>query len=160
MYHALLANRYLTSRVIPLVAVAAVGLCVALVIIVVSVMSGFLEEVRSSGRTLIGDVVISAPIDGIPAYEQLVETLEAEPVVAAAAPVVDGWGLLRMPYPDVGAKDTQPVQFWGVDPARYAAVTDYGDSLYWAPPAEGAELSETDFRARLIDAIGTGGLAD
>ncbi|MHC4710062.1 MAG: hypothetical protein ACYTA3_06480 [Planctomycetota bacterium] len=50
MYHALLTNRYLTSRVIPLIAVAAVALCVALVIIVVSVMTGFLDMVRSSGR--------------------------------------------------------------------------------------------------------------
>ena len=35
MYAALLANRYLTSRIIPLIAVGAVALCVALVIIVV-----------------------------------------------------------------------------------------------------------------------------
>ena len=57
MYHALLTNRYLTSRVIPLIAVAAVALCVALVIIVVSVMTGFLDMVKSSGRKLMGDVV-------------------------------------------------------------------------------------------------------
>ena len=59
MYHALLTNRYLTSRVIPLIAVAAVAMCVALVIIVVSVMTGFLDMVKSSGRPLMGDVVVS-----------------------------------------------------------------------------------------------------
>ncbi len=158
MYHALLANRYLTSRVIPLVAVAAVGLCVALVIIVVSVMSGFLEEVRSSGRTLVGDVVISAPVDGIPGYDRLVTELERDPLVAAACPVVDGWGLLRMPYPAEGAKDTQPVQFWGVDPARFAAVTGYGETLHWAPPDDGVELGERDFRGRLLENVGRDGL--
>ena len=49
MYVALLANRYLTSRIIPWIAVAAVALCVALVVIVVSVMSGFLDMLRTSG---------------------------------------------------------------------------------------------------------------
>ena len=57
MYAPLLANRYLTSRIIPMIAATAVALCVALVIIVVSVMTGFLDMVRTSGKTLIGDVV-------------------------------------------------------------------------------------------------------
>ncbi|MCA9286572.1 MAG: hypothetical protein KDA22_15210, partial [Phycisphaerales bacterium] len=66
MYHALLTNRYLTTRIIPLIAVAAVALCVALVIIVVSVMSGFLDMLRSSGRRLMGDVVVTYPVRGLP----------------------------------------------------------------------------------------------
>jgi lipoprotein-releasing system permease protein len=64
-----LANRYLTSRIIPLIAVAAVALCVALVVIVVSVMSGFLDMLKSSGRTLMGDVVINYPVRGLPWYD-------------------------------------------------------------------------------------------
>ena len=92
MYHALLTNRYLTSRVIPLIAVAAVALCVALVIIVVSVMTGFLNMVRDSGRTLMGDVVISYPVTGIPHYERLIERIEELPEAQAATPVVDSWG--------------------------------------------------------------------
>ena len=87
MYHVLLTNRYLTTRVIPLIAVAAVALCVALVIIVVSVMSGFLEMVKNSGRTLMGDVVVSYSIRGIPRYERLIERIEALPEAAAATPV-------------------------------------------------------------------------
>ena len=83
MYHALLANRYLTSRVIPLIAVAAVALCVALVIMVVSVMTGFLDMVRSSGRTLMGDVIISYSSGAIPYYERLIDRLETLPDVAA-----------------------------------------------------------------------------
>ena len=59
MYQSRLTIRYLTSRFIPLIAVAAVALCVALVIVVVSVMTGFLNMVQSSGRTLMGDVVES-----------------------------------------------------------------------------------------------------
>ena len=147
MYHALLANRYLTSRVIPMVAVGAVALCVALVIIVVSVMTGFLDMVRSSGRTLMGDVIVAYPVNGIPHYERLIARIEALPEAKAATPVVDGWGLLRMPYPVGRRKDTKSVQFWAIEPAGFARVTGYDDTLYWRPPTD--EVSETDFRREL-----------
>ena len=123
MYHALLSNRYLTSRVIPMVAVGAVALCVALVIIVVSVMTGFLDMVRSSGRTLMGDVIVAYPVNGIPHYERLIARIEALPEAEAATPVVDGWGLLRMPYPVGARKDSKAVQFWAIEPAGFARVT-------------------------------------
>jgi lipoprotein-releasing system permease protein len=131
MYHALLTNRYLTSRVIPLIAVAAVALCVALVIIVVSVMTGFLDMVRSSGRTLMGDVIISFPVAGIPHYKRLIERIEQLSEAEAATPVVDSWGLLRMPYPEGPSKETETVQFWGIEPAGFARVTGYDDTIYW-----------------------------
>ena len=94
MYQTLLTTRYLTSRVIPLIAVAAVALCVALVIVVVSVMTGFLDMVQSAGRTLMGDVIISYGISGLPHYEELQVKLEEDPNILGATPIVDGWGLL------------------------------------------------------------------
>jgi lipoprotein-releasing system permease protein len=132
MYHALLTNRYLTSHVIPLIAVAAVALCVTLVIVVVSVMTGFLNMVKNSGRSLMGDVVVTYPVTGIPHYEALIERITALPEADAAAPVIESWGLLRMPYPMGPNKQTETVQVWGVD-ERFADVTGYADSLYWKP---------------------------
>lgn len=126
MYHALLANRYLTSRVIPLIAVAAVALCTALVIIVVSVMSGFVEMVRSAGKTLIGDVVVMAPVTGMPHYERLVNAFEALDVADAASPSVDAYGLLQMPY-----GGTRVVTVWGIEPQSFAEVTRFDDTLVW-----------------------------
>src|SRR5262245_2904028 len=131
VYHALLTNRYLTSRVIPLIAVAAVALCVALVIIVVSVMTGFLNMVKSSGRTLMGDVVVSYSTSGIPYYQRLIDRIQQLPEAAAATPVVDGVGLLRMPYPEGPDKHVEQIQFWGIEPISFAAVTGYQNSLYW-----------------------------
>lgn len=119
------------SRVIPLIAIAAVGLCVALVIVVVSVMTGFLDMVQSAGKTLMGDVIITYGVSGIPHYETLVEKLEEDPSVVAATPIVDGWGLLRMPYPDTNAKQSETVQVWGIDPESFTRVTGFNDSLQW-----------------------------
>lgn len=151
MYHALLTNRYLTSRVIPLIAVAAVALCVALVIMVVSVMTGFLDMVRSSGRTLMGDVIIAYPTSGIPYYERLVDRLKELPEVEAASPIVDSWGLLKMPYPQGPNKETESVQVWGIEPESFAQVTDYAKTLYWRSNTadELAEMRPDDFRLRL-----------
>ncbi len=136
MYQTLLTTRYLTSRVIPLIAVAAVALCVALVIVVVSVMSGFLNMVQSSGKTLMGDVIITYGISGIPHYGTLIEHLEKDEKVLAASPVVDGWGLLRMPYPDSEAKQSETVQVWGIDPVSFAKVTSYDESFQWETPTK------------------------
>jgi lipoprotein-releasing system permease protein len=154
MYHALLTNRYLTSRVIPLIAVAAVALCVALVIMVVSVMTGFLDMVRDSGRTLMGDVIISYPVSGIPYYDRLLKRIEDLPQVAAASPIVDTWGLLKMPYPDGPNKETQTVQVWGIEPESFAQVTGFADTLYWRTntPDELAEMGTDDLRVRLNEA--------
>ena len=151
MYHVLLTNRYLTSRVIPLIAVAAVALCVALVIIVVSVMTGFLDMVRSSGRILMGDVIVAYPVSGIPYYERLIERIESLPETGAATPVVDSWGLLKMPYPDGPNKETETVQVWGIEPEGFARVTGYGDALYWRThtPRELAEMRQDDPRRLL-----------
>ncbi len=148
MYHTLLTNRYLTSRVIPFIAVAAVALCVALVIIVVSVMTGFLDMVRSSGRTLMGDVIVSYSLTGIPYYQRLITHIKKLPGEPTATPVVDSWGLLKMPYPAGDHKETETVQVWGIEPEGFAQVTGYADALYWRPydPRELADMAGNDPR--------------
>jgi len=159
MYHALLTNRYLTTRVIPLIAVAAVAMCVALVIIVVSVMTGFLEMVKDSGRTLIGDVIVSYQIRGMPYYDRLIDRLEKIPDVAAATPVVESLGLLKMPYPDGEEKQVEMVQVWGIEPEGFGRVTGFLDTLYWRPPTadELEEMSDDDFRRRWLADVGEAG---
>lgn len=129
MYQSLLTNRYLTTRVIPLIAVAAVALCTALVIIVVSVMSGFVNMVRDAGKTLLGDVVISYSIQGLAHYDELILRIEALPEASAASPLVEMFGLLELPY---GA--AQGVQVFGIEPISFDQVTGYAASLYWKTP--------------------------
>jgi lipoprotein-releasing system permease protein len=99
-------------------------------------MSGFLNMVQSSGRTLMGDVIISYGISGIPHYAELINRLEQDPNVLASTPIVDGWGLLRMPYPDSEAKQSETVQVWGIEPISFAKVTSYDNSLQWETPTE------------------------
>lgn len=133
MYQPLLANRYLSSRIIPLIAVGAVALCVALVIIVVSVMSGFLDMLLSSGRTLMADVIVRSGDAGLPYYEDLIEEIEGLPEAAAATPVVESFGLLKLPYED----QTEGVQVWGIEPESFGRVVDFEQTLEWRETPEG-----------------------
>lgn len=142
MYQPLLANRYLVSRIIPLIAVAAVALCVALVIIVVSVMSGFLDMLLSSGRTLMADVIVRYAHPGLPHYERLIDEIEALPEAAGATPVIENFGLLKLPYDD----RTEGVQVWGIDPESFARVVDLERTLVWrtTPPIVESYLASFD----------------
>ena len=73
VYQALLTRRYLSSKVMPLLAALAVMLCCAMELIVWSVMGGFLVMLMDSGRTLIGDVEISHDNTGLAYYQDLID---------------------------------------------------------------------------------------
>jgi lipoprotein-releasing system permease protein len=156
VYAVQLANRYLTSRIIPLIAVGAVALCVALVVIVVSVMSGFLDMLKSSGRTLMGDVVINYPVRGLPWYDELIQEIGKLPEAEAATPLIDTYGLVRMPYPPGADKEVVTANVWGIEPQGFERVTDFSRSLYWKPPtdeAAAAAMAADDPRRMLAPQI-------
>ncbi len=154
MYAALLSNRYLTSRLIPFIAIAAVALCVALVVTVVSVMTGFLNMLKDSGRQIVGDVIVSSGIGGMPYADEFVSDLRGLSTVQGASALIDTIGLLRMPYPRGDQKEITHVQVWAVDPVSLATVTDYANDLYWKPPADeaAAEAMAADDPRRHLDA--------
>ncbi|MEC9374423.1 MAG: FtsX-like permease family protein [Planctomycetota bacterium] len=128
MYQALLTRRYLTARVMPLLAVLAVMLCTAMVLVVWSVMAGFLNMLLASGRTLMGDVQITWPVVGMPYYMELIEDLEADPSVAAATATIEAQGLLAF---ENGSQ--AGVTVVGVNGESYDKVTNYGETLWWKP---------------------------
>lgn len=128
MYQALLTRRYLTSKLMPLLAMAAVMLSVATILITWSVMGGFLKTLLTSGRTLIGDAYIVWPNVGFAHYDDLVDRLEADPRIAAAAPVVETYGMVQLPDDRV-----ELIQVYGVEVDSYSAVTGFGDTLWWKP---------------------------
>src|SRR5688572_22013213 len=128
VYQALLTRRYLTHRIMPLLAAMAVLLCTATELIVWSVMGGFLKTLVEAGRELSGDATIAWPLSGFGHYDDLIARLEKDPTVAAAAPIVETFGLVLLP-------DGRPahVNVRGVEPASYARVTNYAQSLHWRP---------------------------
>jgi lipoprotein-releasing system permease protein len=145
MYQALLVLRFLTTRIMPIIAVLAVALCVTLVIVVVSVMTGFLEMLRDSGKRLVGDVIIHVPTVGMPYYRDLIADIEQLPEAEAASPLIETLGLIKMPYGPQGKGSIEGVQVWAVEPESLSRVLDFQKLLYWrAPSTEEAERMAAD----------------
>lgn len=122
-----------------MLAVLAVMLCTAMVLIVWSVMGGFLSMLLGSGRQMVGDVTLAWPIVGIGYYDEFIDDLEAHPSVSRATPTIEALGLLQLPGGEI-----RQVQVIGVDPNGYDAVTGYYDRVYWAPLDE--PLADDDLK--------------
>jgi len=104
----------------------AVMLCTAMVIIVMSVMGGFLDMLQTSAKQLTGDVIVSNfSLSGFPHYEQMMLEIEELPEVEAATPMVRSFGLLQM------GNRTQPVLVEGIDAETFTKVVPYQASLHW-----------------------------
>lgn len=92
----LLTGKYLIKRRLAWVSLAAVALCVALVLIVLSVMGGWLQMFRGSFKTMTGDLIVSRSQVGFGYYEEMIAGIEKLPEVEAAVPVIETAGLLRI----------------------------------------------------------------
>jgi len=137
MYKLTLILKYLRRKLAPLFAAAAVMLCTAMVIIVISVMGGFLEMMKSAVKTLTGQVVVHADIVGFANYEELADALRALPEVNAVTPLVRVPALLKLDG------EVQPVQVVGIDPETYNQVTKFNDTHYWSESHIQSELNES-----------------
>ena len=134
VYKLLLAWKYLRRKLAPLFAAMAVTLCTAMTVIVISVMGGFLDTLRDAARGVTGDLIVLGGLQGFPAYDGLVDALEAHPEIDAAVPVLETFGLLKI------LRGTDPVQVQGVDLDALEGVIAVRDTLLW---------DEADRRERL-----------
>ncbi len=128
MYQVLLTRKYLTSKIMPLLAMVAVMLSVATVLVTWSVMGGFLRSLLDSGRVLVGDVAITWPATGFAHYDDLIDMLEADDLVIAGAPVIESFAMIQLPDDRAEA-----VYVKGVEPDSFDRVTGFVDHLWWRP---------------------------
>jgi lipoprotein-releasing system permease protein len=128
MYKLMLAKRYFFKRRISLLAIAAIALCVFIVVVVMSVMIGLVNDFKGKNHLYSGDCVVhSDSMVGFAHYEDFVRELEGEKFVCGVSPVIEGFGLLRQP----GEDENIVIQVRGVDPVKHSAATGFGDTLYY-----------------------------
>lgn len=126
MYKLALILKYLRRKLGPMFAALAVMLCTAMVIIVISVMGGFLDMLRDSAKQLTGDVsVISQSLTGFAYYEDLTQRLESLPEVEAVTSVVNAFGMINL------YGQTKGVNLMGIDPASFTRIVPYEKTLQW-----------------------------
>ncbi len=127
MYKLTLIIRYLLKRRITHFAVLTVALCVFIVVVVMTVMNGLVEEFKQKNHEFVGDYVIGTQsLVGFPYYEELMEELERTEYVEAVSPVVRNYALLRPQY-----DREQYVELMGIDPVLHSQVTNFAQTLYY-----------------------------
>ena len=133
MYKFFLTLRYLRKRRIAYFAIMAVALCVAMVLVVHSVMSGFLDTVRNSSRRLLGDVILEVgSMESFPFYDEFIAELHEQmgDRIVAATPVIINAGLLKL-QGGLEMVRTYMVYINGIRLETYARINSFGDGLYY-----------------------------
>jgi ABC-type lipoprotein release transport system permease subunit len=129
MYKLFLCLRYLWKRVIAYFAVVGVALCVAMMLIVTSVMSGFVDKIETAARGLFGDIVMEPHGQyGIAYHDEWAEYLvEHVPAIEATSPRIYSYGMLRIP----GQKEYRlAVQITGIRFPDICDVTAFEEGLF------------------------------
>ena len=123
--------RYLRAKrrqtfisLISIISVAGVALGVMALIIVLSVMNGFQNDIRSKIIETQAHVILASyDRGGISHWRQVLRYAEAQPGVAAVSPTLANQVMLKH------GQQVQGVMLWGVDPEREARVTSLAKNI-------------------------------
>jgi len=117
--------------VIAYFAVLAVALCVAMMLIVISVMDGFLHKVELAAKGLFGDIVVeSNTLAGLSRYDEFIQDITQGPNkipdVEAASPYISTYGIISVPGNDY----RQAVQVAGIRLPERTKVSNFSKGLF------------------------------
>jgi lipoprotein-releasing system permease protein len=125
MYKTLLIIRYLRKRRIAWVSLIAVTLCTAMVLVVISVMGGWLRMFRDSFHGLTGDIIVQGRSStGFPYYQEMADRISGVKGVTAVVPEIDAYGLLNVQ--DI----REGVSIKGYPATQIGKVNKWPQSLY------------------------------
>ncbi|TFG50660.1 MAG: hypothetical protein E4H40_00860, partial [Candidatus Brocadiia bacterium] len=92
MYKVILAFRYMFRKPISYLAVGAVALCVFIVVVVMTVMSGLVNDFKQKNHEFAGDCVAGTDsLVGFAYYEDFMKILEQSDFVEAVSPVINSY---------------------------------------------------------------------
>jgi lipoprotein-releasing system permease protein len=122
----LLINKYLRKRRIAWVSLVAVTLCTAMVIVVISVMGGWLRMFRESFHGLSADIIVSKQsLGGFPHYQEMIDKIEQIDGVSAAVPMIHTFGLVN-----IASQIQLGVEVTGMPLEKIEKVSHFRESLY------------------------------
>ncbi len=128
MYKIILATRYLLKRRTTYFAVLAVALSVFVVVVVMTVMAGLVNEFKEKNHRFAGDCVVGTEsLVGFAYYEDFVKLMEQQDFVEAVSPAIKSFALKRRR----GSDQDGVVEIMGIDPVRHSQATGFGDTLYY-----------------------------
>ena len=126
MYKLHLILKYLRKRRIAWVSLIAVMLCTMMVLVVISIMGGWVRMFENSFHGLTGDVVVDGDsLAGFANYDKMIERIERLDCVVAAVPTIKTFGLIN-----IGNRKTVGVQVIAFPIEKIGKVNLFPQSLY------------------------------
>jgi len=116
--------RYLRKKKIVFLSIAAAALSVALLIVVASLFTSFINAFEQSAVEALGDIVLAPPIK-FAKYQLFIERVEQVRQVKAATATLSGQGLLHL-----GKGNVRAVKLSGIEVESQARVTGLKQSLH------------------------------
>ncbi|MBW8040517.1 MAG: ABC transporter permease [Planctomycetes bacterium] len=127
MYKIILSIRYLVKRRIAYFAVLAVALCVFIVVVVMTVMTGLVSDFKQKNHRFVGDCVVGTEsLVGFAYYEDFVKKLEQEDIIEGVSAVIKSYALVS-PF---GTERNLGIEIMGIEPVRHSRATGFGQTLY------------------------------
>ncbi|QLG87874.1 lipoprotein-releasing ABC transporter permease subunit [Chitinibacter bivalviorum] len=130
MYELLIGLRYTRAKrrngfisFISLISIVGIALGVAALIIVLSVMNGFQEEVRNRILGMASHITITSPSNTLTHWEDAANRAQQNPHVKGTAPYVLGQGLFT------NGSQVKGVMVRGIDPAEEPKVSEITDKM-------------------------------
>lgn len=143
-YQAHLSRRYLLSRFSALAAFLAITFGVAVILIVLSIMGGYIETLRDTLRGQESHLIVDSPrLYELTNVDRVETLIKGVPNIKATAPFLRALAAYR-------SASFNPCQLRGIDPSKHLEVTGFG--RYTLRPAELKRVLEA-FEARPADPI-------
>ncbi len=128
MYKIKLAIRYFFRRRISYLALGAVALCVFIVVVVMTVMTGLVGDFKKKNHSFTGDCVVGTEsLVGFVYYEDFVKILGATDFVEAVSPVINSFALAN----SEGAEGSVGLEIIGIDPVLHSRATGFAETLHY-----------------------------
>ena len=128
MYKLILAIRYLIKRRITYFALLAVALCVFIVVVVMTVMTGLVSDFKQKNHDFVGDCIVGTEsLVGFAYYEDFMKLLEETDFIEGVSPVIKSYALISRR----GSEQSYGVEIMGLDPVRHSQATGFGRTLYY-----------------------------
>ncbi len=128
MYKVILPFRYLFRRRISYLALVAVALCVFTVFVVMTVMTGLLNDFKQKNHNFAGDCIVGTEsLVGFAHYEDFMKILEQADFIEAVSAAVKSYALIN----PKGSQRSIGVEIMGIDPVRHSQATGFRETLHY-----------------------------
>jgi len=128
MYKIILPFRYLLKRRISYLAFLSVALCVFIVVVVMTVMTGLVTDFKQKNHEFTGDCIVGTEsLVGFAYYEDFVKILERQDFIEGVSAVIKNYALVS----PGGTERNIGVEIMGIDPVRHSRATGFGKTLYY-----------------------------